>query len=417
VSRNGARRVVVTGLGAVTPLGIGVRPTWDAVLAGRSGVGPITRFDASAFPTRFAAEVKGFRPEEFIEPREIRRMDLFIQYAMAAAAGAVEDAGLSVDEASADRVGVYMGTGLGGLSTLERYHEVYLKEGPRKISPFFIPMLITNLAPGHIAMKYGFKGPNITTTTACAASSHAIGEALVAIRRGACDVAVAGGTEATITPLGLGGFCSMKALSTRNDDPARASRPFDRDRDGFVMGEGAAILVLEEAEVARRRGARIYAEVCGYGASADAYHVTAPSPGGEGAARCMQAALADAGLRPEEVDYINAHGTSTPYNDATETMAIKTVFGDHARRVMVSSTKSMTGHLLGAAGALESLFCVLAIREGAVPPTINYTTPDPECDLDYVPNEARAARLRYVLSNSFGFGGTNSCLVFGRYDG
>jgi len=409
--------VVVTGLGAVTPLGIGVRPTWDAVLAGRSGVGPITRFDASAFPTRFAAEVKGFRPEEFIEPREIRRMDLFIQYAMAAAAGAVEDAGLSVDEASADRVGVYMGTGLGGLSTLERYHEVYLKEGPRKISPFFIPMLITNLAPGHIAMKYGFKGPNITTTTACAASSHAIGEALVAIRRGACDVAVAGGTEATITPLGLGGFCSMKALSTRNDDPARASRPFDRDRDGFVMGEGAAILVLEEAEVARRRGARIYAEVCGYGASADAYHVTAPSPGGEGAARCMQAALADAGLRPEEVDYINAHGTSTPYNDATETMAIKTVFGDHARRVMVSSTKSMTGHLLGAAGALESLFCVLAIREGAVPPTINYTTPDPECDLDYVPNEARAARLRYVLSNSFGFGGTNSCLVFGRYDG
>jgi len=409
--------VVVTGLGAVTPLGIGVRPTWDAVLAGRSGVGPITRFDASAFPTRFAAEVKGFRPEEFIEPREIRRMDLFIQYAMAAAAGAVEDAGLSVDEASADRVVVYMGTGLGGLSTLERYHEVYLKEGPRKISPFFIPMLITNLAPGHIAMKYGFKGPNITTTTACAASSHAIGEALVAIRRGACDVAVAGGTEATITPLGLGGFCSMKALSTRNDDPARASRPFDRDRDGFVMGEGAAILVLEEAEVARRRGARIYAEVCGYGASADAYHVTAPSPGGEGAARCMQAALADAGLRPEEVDYINAHGTSTPYNDATETMAIKTVFGDHARRVMVSSTKSMTGHLLGAAGALESLFCVLAIREGAVPPTINYTTPDPECDLDYVPNEARAARLRYVLSNSFGFGGTNSCLVFGRYDG
>lgn len=412
----GMRRVVVTGLGAVTPLGIGVEATWEGVISGRSGVGPITRFDASAFPTRFAAEVKGFRAEDFVDPKDIRRMDLFIQYAMAAAKGAMEDAGLEVSESVAERAGVYMGTGLGGLSTLERYHEVYLKEGPRRISPFFIPMLITNLAPGHIAMKYGFKGPNITTTTACAASSHAIGEALEAIRRGACDLAIAGGTEATITPLGLGGFCAMKALSSRNDDPQGASRPFDRDRDGFVMGEGAAILVLEELTHARRRGARIYAEVCGYGASADAYHITAPAPGGEGAVRCMREAIADAGIAPEEIDYINAHGTSTPYNDASETMAIKTLFGGHARKLMVSSTKSMTGHLLGAAGALEGLFCALACYRGVVPPTINYTNPDPECDLDYVPNAAREARLRYVLSNSFGFGGTNSCLVFGRFD-
>jgi 3-oxoacyl-[acyl-carrier-protein] synthase II len=411
------RKVVVTGLGAVTPLGIGVGPTWEAVLAGHSGVSGITRFDTAEFPTRIAAEIKGFHPEDFIDRKEIKRMDPFIQIGMAAAHLAMADSGLAIDEALGPRVGVYIGSGLGGLSTLEHYHKAYIEGGARKISPFFIPMLISNLAAGHIAMKYGAKGPNITTTTACAASSHAIGEAFEAIRRGICDAVIAGGTEATITPMGLGGFCAMKALSTRNEDPAGASRPFDKDRDGFVMGEGAAILIFEEKEFAKRRGAKIYAELCGYGASADAYHVTAPSPGGEGAVRCMRAALADARVNPEDVEYVNAHGTSTPYNDLYETMAIKTAFGDHAKKLLVSSTKSMTGHLLGAAGAIESLFSVLAIRDGVVPPTINYTTPDPECDLDYVPNTARKKDIHYALSNSFGFGGTNSCLLFGRYGG
>ncbi|NJD62043.1 MAG: beta-ketoacyl-ACP synthase II [Deltaproteobacteria bacterium] len=411
------RRVVVTGVGAVTPLGIGVEPTWEAILAGRSGVSQITKFDTAEFSTKIAGEVKGFRPEDFIDRKEIKRMDPFIQIAMAAAHLAMNDSGLSIGEELAPRIGVYVGSGLGGLSTLEHYHKAYLEGGARKISPFFIPMLISNLAPGHIAMKYGAKGPNITTTTACAASSHAVGEAAQAIRRGICDAVIAGGAEATITPMGLGGFCAMKALSTRNDDPAAASRPFDKERDGFVMGEGAAILMLEELEFAKRRGARVYAELLGYGASADAYHVTAPAPGGEGAARCMQAAIDDGRVNPEEVDYINAHGTSTPYNDLYETMAIKTVFKGHASRLMVSSTKSMTGHLLGAAGAIESVFSVLALRDGAVPPTINYTTPDPECDLDYVPNTARRHPIRYALSNSFGFGGTNSCLLFGRFTG
>ncbi len=411
------RRVVVTGLGMVSPLGIGVGPTWEAVLAGRSGVGPITKFDPSQFATTFAAEVKGFQAEDFVDRKEVKRMDAFIHYAMASAQFAMTDSGLSIDDGNAARVGVFMGSGLGGLSTLERYHQAYLEEGVRKISPFFIPMLISNLAPGHIAIKYGAKGPNITTTTACAASSHAIGEGAVAIRRGVCDAVIAGGAEATITPMGLGGFCAMKALSTRNDDPTRASRPFDKDRDGFVMGEGSAIIVLEELESAKKRGARIYAELCGYGASGDAYHVTAPSPNGEGAARCMQAALDDGRVNAADVDYINAHGTSTPYNDQFETMAIKSVFGDHAREMMVSSTKSMTGHLLGAAGAVESVFSVLALHQGVVPPTINYTTPDPECDLDYVPNAARRQAIRYALSNSFGFGGTNSCLLFGRFEG
>ncbi|PWB62222.1 MAG: beta-ketoacyl-[acyl-carrier-protein] synthase II [Deltaproteobacteria bacterium] len=411
------RRVVVTGVGAVTPLGIGVEPTWEAILAGRSGVSQITKFDTAEFSTKIAGEVKGFRPEDFIDRKEIKRMDPFIQIAMAAAHLAMNDSGLSIGEELAPRIGVYVGSGLGGLSTLEHYHKAYLEGGARKISPFFIPMLISNLAPGHIAMKYGAKGPNITTTTACAASSHAVGEAAQAIRRGICDAVIAGGAEATITPMGLGGFCAMKALSTRNDDPAAASRPFDKERDGFVMGEGAAILMLEELEFAKRRGARVYAELLGYGASADAYHVTAPAPGGEGAARCMQAAIDDGRVNPEEVDYINAHGTSTPYNDLYETMAIKTVFKGHASRLMVSSTKSMTGHLLGAAGAIESVFSVLALRDGVVPPTINYTTPDPECDLDYVPNTARRHPIRYALSNSFGFGGTNSCLLFGRFTG
>ncbi len=409
------RRVVVTGLGAVTPLGVGVRATWETALAGRSGVGRISKFDPSAFSTTIAAEVKEFRPEDFIDRKEIKRMDPFIHLAMAAAHMAMEDAGLRIDEENADRVGVYWGTGLGGLTTLERYHQAYLEEGVRKISPFFIPMLISNLAPGHIAIRYGAKGPNITTTTACAASSHALGEALMALRGGMCDAVIAGGSESTITPMGLGGFCAMKALSTRNDDPERASRPFDRDRDGFVMGEGAAILILEELSLAKRRGAKIYAELRGYGASDDAHHVTAPAPGGEGAVRAMRAALEDARVRPEEVGYVNAHGTSTPYNDAFETAALKTVFGDHSRALMVSSTKSMTGHLLGAAGAVESVLSVLALHEGNIPPTINYTTPDPECDLDYVPNEARRAQFRYALSNSFGFGGTNSCLLFGRF--
>jgi len=411
------RRVVVTGLGAVTPVGIGVGPTWEAVLAGRSGVGPITKFDPSQFATTFAAEIKGFQAEDYVDRKEIKRMDPFIHYAMASAHFAMADSGLAIDDSNAARVGVFMGSGLGGLSTLERYHKAYLEEGVRKISPFFIPMLISNLAPGHIAIKYGAKGPNITTTTACAASSHAIGEGALAIRRGVCDAVIAGGAEATITPMGLGGFCAMKALSTRNDDPAGASRPFDKDRDGFVMGEGSAIIVLEELECAKKRGAKIYAELCGYGASGDAYHVTAPAPNGEGAARCMQAALDDARVNAADVDYINAHGTSTPYNDQFETMAIKSVFKDHARKMMVSSTKSMTGHLLGAAGAVESVFSVLALREGVIPPTINYTTPDPECDLDYVPNAARRASVRYALSNSFGFGGTNSCLLFGRFGG
>lgn len=411
------RRVVVTGVGAVTPLGIGVGPTWEGVLAGRSGVSLITKFDPAEFSTRIAAEIKGFRPEDFIEKKEIKRMDPFIHIAMAAAHLAMEDSGLSIGEELAPRVGVYVGSGLGGLTTLEHYHKAYIEGGVRKISPFFIPMLISNLAPGHIAMKYGAKGPNITTTTACAASSHAIGEAFEAIRRGVCDAVIAGGSESTITPMGLGGFCAMKALSTRNGAPNEASRPFDKDRDGFVMGEGSAILILEELETAKKRGAKIYAELCGYGASADAYHVTAPAPGGEGAVRCMQAALADARVRPEEVDYINAHGTSTPYNDLYETLAIKTVFKDHAKKLMVSSTKSMTGHLLGAAGAIESVFSVLALRDGTIPPTINYTTPDPECDLDYVPNQARRHPIRYALSNSFGFGGTNSCLLFGRMAG
>jgi len=402
----------------VTPLGVGVASSWEAALAGKSGMTSITRFDASEFSTRIAAEVKGFNPEDFIDKKEIKRMDLFIHYAMAATHMAMEDADLSIDPSIAPKAGVYMGSGLGGLCTLEKYHKAYLLEGgPKKISPFFIPMLISNLAPGHIAMRYGAKGPNILTSTACAASSHAIGEGLHAIRNGICDIVIAGGSEATITPLGVGGFCSMKALSTRNDDPTAASRPFDIDRDGFVIGEGAAIMILEELEYARKRGAKIYAEFCGYGASADAYHVTAPAPGGEGAVRAMATALSDAGVTAQEVDYINAHGTSTPYNDLYETIAIKTVFGERAKSVPVSSTKSMTGHLLGASGALEAVFCVLAIHDGVLPPTINYTTPDPECDLDYVPNVKREHPVRYAISNSFGFGGTNSALVFGRYEG
>jgi 3-oxoacyl-[acyl-carrier-protein] synthase II len=396
----------------VSPLGTGTGKNWQALLQGQSGIGPITRFDASDLPTRIAGEVKDFNAEDYIDKKEIKKMDLFIQFAIGAADEALKDSGLQITDANAERVGVLVGAGLGGLPTIEKYHEAYLEGGYKKISPFFIPMLITNLAPGHISMRCGAKGPNLSSVSACATGTHSIGDAYQIIRRGDADAMIAGGTESTITPLAVGGFAVMRALSTRNDDPRGASRPFDKQRDGFVMSEGAGILVLEEFEAAKARGARIYAEVCGYGLTGDAYHLTAPAPGGEGAARCMAMALRNAGIAPEEVDYINAHGTSTPFNDLYETMAIKTVFGDHARKLMVSSTKGMTGHALGAAGGLEAAFMALAIHRDEVPPTINYEEPDPECDLDYVPNEARQAPVRVALSNSFGFGGTNATLLF-----
>jgi 3-oxoacyl-[acyl-carrier-protein] synthase II len=406
------RRVVVTGVGVVSPLGTGNRKNWDALVAGRSGIGLITRFDAAEMPVKIAGEVKDFVAEEFIDKKEIKKMDLFIQYSLAAAQFAMEDSGLVIDEANAERVGVLVGAGLGGLPTIERYHLAFLEGGYKKISPFFIPMLIINLAPGHISIKYGAKGPNISSVSACATATHSIGDAYHIIRRGDADAMIAGGTESTVTPLGIGGFAVMKALSDRNDDPQAASRPFEKNRDGFVLGEGAGIVVLEEYEAAKKRGARIYAEVVGYGLTGDAYHLTAPAPGGEGAARCMRMALKNAGVNPDEVDYINAHGTSTPMNDLYETMAVKTVFGDHAKKLMVSSTKSMTGHALGAAGGMEAVFTMMAMDKGVVPPTINYQEPDPELDLDYVPNTARDAKIRYAMSNNFGFGGTNATLLF-----
>ncbi len=411
------RRVVVTGMGLVTPIGIGVEENWKALMEGRSGIGPVTRFDVSDFPTRIAAEVRGFNPEDFIEKKEIKKMDLFIQYAMAAAKMAMEDSGLPITPENEDRVGVIVGVGIGGLSSIEEYHKLFLESRLKRVSPFFIPKLIANLAPGQIAIHYGAKGINYTPTSACSSGGHAVGEAFRLIRMGEQDAIISGGAEAALTPLGLGGFIAMKALSTRNEEPERASRPFDRQRDGFVMGEGAGILILEELGHALRRGAHIYAEVIGYGANGDAYHMTAPSPQGEGAARCMQMALKDAGLSPHEVDYINAHGTSTPYNDVTETQAIKRVFGEHAARLTVSSTKSMTGHLLGAAGGVEAIYTVLALERGMIPPTINYEELDPECDLDYVPNVARPAPIQVAASNSFGFGGTNTCLIFRRWTG
>lgn len=410
-NRNG-RRVVVTGMGMLTPLGIGVDANWEAIRAGRSGIGPITRFDGvESFSSRIAGEIDGFEPQDFIDAKEVKKMDLFMQYALAAAQLAVEDSGFSVSGDEAFRSGAIVGVGFCGIATIEHYYEVYLKQGPRKISPFFIPKVISNLAPGQIAIRYGLKGVNWTPTSACASGNNALGEAFRLIREGLQDAVVAGGAEAATTPLGVGGFSAMKALSTRNDEPERASRPFDKDRDGFVIAEGAGILVLEERERAVRRGARIYAEVIGYGTNGDAYHITSPSPEGEGAARCMALTLEDAGVDPADVDYVNAHGTSTPYNDANETAAIKQVFGDHARDLPVSSTKSMTGHLLGAAGAVEAIYSVLALYHGVLPPTINYRTPDPECDLDYVPNEPRDAAIRVALSNSFGFGGTNACIL------
>ena len=411
---NEQRRVVVTGLGIVSPLGTGVEKNWQAILEGRSGIRKITRFATDGFASRIAGEVPDFKAEDFIDAKEIKKMDLFIQYALGAAAMAVEDSGLKIEGEFAEEVGVIIGVGLCGLDTIEVTHKALLDGGPRKISPFFIPKVISNLAAGHIAIRYGAKGVNWTPTSACASGTHAIGEAFHLIRRGMQDAVIAGGAESVITPLGVGGFASMKALSTRNDEPERASRPFDKERDGFVVGEGSGVLILEEREQALKRGAKIYAEVIGYAANGDAYHMTAPSPEGEGAARCMRLALKDAGIAPSDIDYINAHGTSTEYNDANETTAIKTVFGEQVAKLAVSSTKSMTGHLLGAAGAVEGVYSVLALRDGMLPPTINYENPDPACDLDYVPNKARKAAIEIALSNSFGFGGTNACAIFRR---
>jgi len=409
------RRVVITGVGMITPLGIGVEQSWEGLLAGRSGIGKITQFDAANFPTRIAGEVDGFNPEEYIEPKEIKKMDRFIHFALAAAQMAMNDSGLKITAENAERAGVIVGSGIGGLRSIEHYHSVLLEKGPRRITPFFIPMLVVNLASGQISIRFGAKGPNSAVVTACATGSHAIGDAFKIIQRGDADAMIAGGTEAVITPLGIGGFNAMKALSTRNDEPEKASRPFDMDRDGFIMGEGAGIMILESLETALERGAGIYAEIVGYGMAADAYHITAPSPNGEGAARCMKMALQDAGVGPSVVNYINAHGTSTKAGDEIETYAIKTVFGEYAYKIPVSSTKSMTGHLLGAAGGVESVVSILSIRNDIIPPTINLDTPDPECDLDYVPKQARRTTVNYALSNSFGFGGTNACLLFRKF--
>jgi 3-oxoacyl-[acyl-carrier-protein] synthase II len=411
-----SRRVVVTGVGLVSPLGIGTGANWDALCAGQSGIGPITRFDPTQFSARIAGEVKDFNPLQFVDKKDVKKMDVFIQLAIAATDFAMQDARLTVSPEHATRTGVFIASGIGGFSTIEREHRALLEGGPRRISPFFIPAAIINLAAGQVSIRFGAKGPNSATCTACSASAHAIGDAFEIIRRNDADVMIAGGSEAAITPMGVGGFAAMRALSTRNDEPQRASRPFDKDRDGFVMGEGSGVIILEELEFARRRGASIYAELVGYGMSADAFHITAPSEDGDGGVRVMQAALKSAGIGPEQVDYINAHGTSTPYNDKLETLAIKRLFGEHARSVAISSTKSMTGHLLGAAGGLEAGITVLAIRHQVIPPTINYETPDPECDLDYVPNTKRERKIEYALSNSFGFGGTNGALLFKRFD-
>lgn len=414
------RRVVITGTGLISALGTGTEKNWQAMLAGQSGIGTITRFELGKLDARIAGEVKDFQPEQFIDRREVRRMDLFAQYAMAAADMAVKESGLPIGPDAPhgyrpERVGVIVGSGIGGISSLEEQHRKGLEKGFDRLSPFFIIQMIVNMAPGLISMRYNCKGPNWAPVSACATSAHAIGEAWKSIRLGETDAAIAGGAEAAITQLGMGGFSVMKALSTRNDDPTGASRPFDNERDGFVMGEGAGIVVLEELEAAKKRGANILAEVVGYGANSDAYHVTQPAPEGEGAARCMRLALESAGMRPDQVGYINAHGTSTPFNDANETKALKAVFGDHARKLAVSSTKSMTGHMLGAAGGAEAVVSVRVLTHNVLPPTINQTTPDPDCDLDYVPNTAREARVDAVMSNSFGFGGTNAVLVFKRF--
>ncbi len=411
------RRVVVTGVGVVSPIGIGVDRFWKALVSGTSGVRRITTFDPTDHECQIAAEVKDFDPLQWIEKKEVRKMDLFTQYAVAAAMMAVENSQLKVTDERPDRIGVLVGTGMGGIPMLVEQHRILLEKGPGRVSPFFIPGIITNMASGRISMQVGAKGPNSCVSTACATGNHAIGDSFRIIQRGEADIMLAGGTEAVIAPLCVAGFSSCKALSTRNDEPERASRPFDKERDGFVMGEGAAVLILEALDHALDRGATIYAEVIGYAMSADAYHVTAPAPGGEGAAQSMRGALRDAGLAPEAVDYINAHGTSTPYNDANETLAIKTVFGEHAYRLAVSSIKSMIGHTLGAAGAIEAGATVLSLTHGILPPTINYEYPDPDCDLDYVPNKVRELPIRVALNNSFGFGGTNATTAFRRYDG
>ncbi len=410
------RRVVVTGVGLVTPLGTGTRKSWDNLCAGRSGVSLITRFDTSDYAVKIAAEVKDFQVEDFIDKKLAKHLDLFVQYAIVAGNLAFADSGAIIHEGNCQRVGVITGCGMGGLPTIEQNHLSCLGKGPRKISPFFIPMAIPNMPSGHISMQLGAKGPNLALSTACAAGTHAVGEAFRAIAYGACDMVITGGTESVICPLGVGGFSAMKALSTRNDAPEKASRPFDQDRDGFIMSEGSGMLVLEELDHARQRGATIYAEVTGFGATSDAYHIAAPPENGEGAARCLSLALQDAGLQPEDIDYINAHGTSTPLNDRCETQAIKTVFGDHARKLAISSTKSMTGHMLGAAGGIEAAFTALSIHEQIAPPTINLDAASPECDLDYVPHQARKMKIRAAVSNSFGFGGTNGVIVMQRYE-
>lgn len=407
---------MITGLGLVSPLGVGVERNWNALLEGENGIGPITKFDASEFSSRIAGEVKDFDPLEFMDKKEARKMDPFIQYALAAAMQAVDDSGIDREILAGDRTGVYVGSGIGGIGAIENQHEILLNKGPSRVSPFFLISSIINEASGQISIKFEAKGPNSATATACATGTHAIGDSFRIIARGDADIMLAGGAEAPITPLGVAGFCAMRALSLRNDEPHKASRPFDAQRDGFVVGEGAGIIVLEELGVALKRGARIYAEVVGYGMSGDAYHVSAPCLDGEGAYLCMGRALYDGGIAPEEIEYINAHGTSTPYNDKVETLAIKRFFGDHARKIGINSTKSMTGHLLGAAGGFEAAASALCLKNQIMPPTINYEFPDPECDLDYVPNESRPAEINYALSNSFGFGGTNGALLFKRFE-
>jgi 3-oxoacyl-[acyl-carrier-protein] synthase II len=410
------RRVVITGIGLVSPLGIGTDVNWRALCAGQSGIGRITHFDPSAFAAQIAGEVKGFDPLQFIEKKDVKKMDVFIQFAIAASQFAMTDSGLRISEANAPRVGVFLGSGIGGFSTIEREHEALLAGGPRRISPFFIPSAIINLAAGQVSIRFGAKGPNLATCTACSASAHAVGDSFEIIRRGDADAMIAGGSEAAITPMSVGGFAAMRALSTRNDEPDKACRPFDKNRDGFIIGEGSGVVILEERESALARGAKIYAEVVGYGMSGDAYHITAPTEDGAGAVRVMSAAIAKAGISPSKVDYINAHGTSTPHNDRIETLAIKKLFGDHAYKMAISSTKSMTGHLLGAAGGLEAGITALAVHHQTAPPTINLDTPDPDCDLDYVPSKCRPLPMNYALSNSFGFGGTNAALLFRKHE-
>jgi 3-oxoacyl-[acyl-carrier-protein] synthase II len=410
------RRVVITGIGLVSSLGIGTEANWKALVVGTSGVGRVTRFDVTGYAAQIAAEVRGFDPLDFIEKKDVKKMDVFIQYAVAASQFAIDDSKLAITDANGPDVGVFIGSGIGGFQTIEREHSALLDGGPRKVSPFFIPSAIINLAAGQVSIRFGAKGPNLATCTACSASAHAIGESFEIIRRGDAEAMIAGGSEAAITPMSLSGFGALRALSTCNDNPSKASRPFDRDRDGFIIGEGAGIVILEELAFARRRNAHIYAEVVGYGTSADAYHITAPSEDGDGGVRVMKMAIRKAGIQPEQVDYINAHGTSTPYNDRLETMAIKKCFGDHAYKLAVSSTKSMTGHLLGGAGGLEAGVSALAVYHQVAPPTINLDNPDPDCDLDYVPHIGREMPMTYALSNSFGFGGTNACLLFKRYE-